>query len=138
MSSGEDQEFANEQEVVQHFQKLQSEYNSIANTISELELEKRDHDTVLQALKDLDPERKSYRLVGQVLVERTVRETIPAVEENAKNLADTIQKFVDQLNEKGAELNTFKTRFKIRFRGESDTPTQAVKERASQGVLHSE
>jgi chaperonin cofactor prefoldin len=42
--------------------------------------------TVLAALKDLDPERKSYRLVGQVLVERTVRETIPAVEENSTNV----------------------------------------------------
>ncbi len=42
--------------------------------------------TVLAALKDLDPERKSYRLVGQVLVERTVRETIPAVEENSSNV----------------------------------------------------
>jgi hypothetical protein len=39
-----DAEYTNEQQVVEHFQKLQSEYNSIANTISELELEKRDHE----------------------------------------------------------------------------------------------
>lgn len=45
-----EEQFVNEQQVVQHFQKLQSEYNSIANTISELELEKRDHEYVFNYL----------------------------------------------------------------------------------------
>ncbi|KAL0483514.1 hypothetical protein AKO1_014548 [Acrasis kona] len=132
-----EREFTNEQQVVEHFQKLQSEYQSIANTISELELEKKDHDNVLQALKDLNDEnRKTFRLVGQVLVERTVKETIPAVQDNSDNLGITIKKFTEQLNDKTLELNAFKTRYKIKFRGESDNTK--VKERSSQGVLHSE
>lgn len=38
-----EQEFSNEQQIVEHFSKLQQEYNTIAGTVAKLELEIRDH-----------------------------------------------------------------------------------------------
>jgi len=37
---------------------------------------------VVKALEQLDPHRKCFRLVGEVLVERTVKEVLPAVKSN--------------------------------------------------------
>ena len=37
---------------------------------------------VIEALKDVDPERKCFRMIGGVLVERTVKEVLPALINN--------------------------------------------------------
>lgn len=37
---------------------------------------------VIENLKDIAPERKCYRLVGGVLVERTVKDVLPALRSN--------------------------------------------------------
>jgi prefoldin subunit 2 len=36
----------------------------------------------LKTLQDADPEKKCFRSVGGVLVERTVKDVIPAVKQN--------------------------------------------------------
>lgn len=37
---------------------------------------------VIEALKDVDPSRKCFRMIGGVLVERTVGDVLPALENN--------------------------------------------------------
>ena len=46
----------------------------------------QEHQAVIKALDQLDPNRKCFRLVGEVLVERTVQEVLPAVKNNAEQL----------------------------------------------------
>lgn len=41
---------------------------------------------VIDTLKDVDPSRKCFRLVGGVLVERTVKEVLPALEANKEQV----------------------------------------------------
>ena len=41
---------------------------------------------VIETLKDVDPTRKCFRLVGGVLVERTVKEVLPALESNKEQV----------------------------------------------------
>ena len=41
---------------------------------------------MIKALDQLDPSRKCFRLVGEVLVERTVEEVLPAVKGNAEQI----------------------------------------------------
>ena len=41
---------------------------------------------VIDTLKDLDPERKCFRLVGGVLVERTVKEVAPALRSSSEGV----------------------------------------------------
>ena len=38
-------------------------------------------------LKPLDPERRAFRLVGGILVERTVKEVLPSVTSNRENVS---------------------------------------------------
>jgi prefoldin subunit 2 len=55
----------------------------LANKLAEFEMELSEHELVVNQLRPLDKGRKAYRLVGGVLVERTVGEVIPALEDNA-------------------------------------------------------
>lgn len=41
-----------------------------------------------ETLTPLDPDRRAYRLVGGVLVERTVKEVLPSVATNRENVSD--------------------------------------------------
>lgn len=41
---------------------------------------------VIETLKDMEPGRKCFRLVGGVLVERTVQEVLPALRSNAEKV----------------------------------------------------
>lgn len=42
---------------------------------------------VEKTLEPLDPDRRAYRLVGGVLVERTVKEVLPSVTTNRENVS---------------------------------------------------
>lgn len=44
------------------------------------------HSLVIDTLKEVDPSRKCFRLVGGVLVERTVKEVLPALENNKEQV----------------------------------------------------
>lgn len=43
---------------------------------------------VIDTLREVDPSRKCFRLVGGVLVERTVKEVLPALETNKEQVID--------------------------------------------------
>ena len=79
-------QFKTEREVIDYFTTLSQEVNLARGKIGELGVSLREHVNVLQNVKDLDPSRRCFRSVGGVLVERTVKEVIPAVETNAANL----------------------------------------------------
>ncbi|CDJ53613.1 hypothetical protein, conserved [Eimeria brunetti] len=55
----------------QQLQQLEKERMALTNTIAELQQDSSDHQLVLDAFKGLEPSRRCYRLVGGVLVERT-------------------------------------------------------------------
>ena len=54
--------------------------------ISELEQEAKEHQLVLDAFESVEPSRKCFRMIGGVLVERTVQDIKPSLEENLLNV----------------------------------------------------
>ena len=71
----------NSQEAVVHrYRLLQNDVQMLTSKSTELELERQEHDLVLDALNNCgDDKRRCFRLVGGVLVERTVGEVKTAV-----------------------------------------------------------
>lgn len=67
---------------------MREQCQELAIKINELELDKTEHELVLKALEPLDPNRKCFRMVGSVVVERTVAEVRPAVEKNREQVRD--------------------------------------------------
>jgi len=73
-----------EKAVLDEFSARRTRLNDTHNKITELSADIAEHDLVLKTLAGMsDPDkRKCHRLVGGVLVERTVAEVAPAVKKN--------------------------------------------------------
>jgi prefoldin subunit 2 len=50
--------------------------------MSQLTMERDEHKLVIDQLSTLESERKAFRLIGGILVEKTVGEALPAVQQN--------------------------------------------------------
>tara|TARA_B100001540_G_scaffold51077_2_gene46098 strand:+ start:1172 stop:1759 length:588 start_codon:yes stop_codon:yes gene_type:complete len=111
-------EFHNEQDVLRHYEQLSSDCDAARSKIQELQNQAKEHELVVDAIKDLDPERKCFRQVGGVLVERKVKEVLPAVRGNKEQLDGVVGKIEEQLNVKEMELAELKRKYQIRERGE--------------------
>lgn len=70
-------------EIVGEFEMRRSEIASIFEKMQELDSDRLEHELVLKTLNKLEPERRCFRLVNNVLVERTVAEVLPAVTANS-------------------------------------------------------
>ncbi|KAM6112659.1 death effector domain-containing protein-like isoform 2-T2 [Phoenicopterus ruber ruber] len=116
-------------EVVARFNRLRQEQRGLASKAAELELELNEHSLVIETLREVDPTRKCYRMVGGILVERTVKEVLPALENNKEQISKIIETLNQQLQAKGRELNEFREKHNIRLVGEDD-PKQPPKEGA--------
>merc|ERR1711998_209466 len=92
---------------------MRDECQELAVKINTLELDKTEHELVIAALKPLDPDRKCFRMIGNVVVERTVKEVMPAVEKNCDQIKGTIDMFAKHMSAKQQEANEFAATHKI-------------------------
>lgn len=134
---GTDREPTNEQAVANAYGVMRSEINKLYSKITELEMEVSEHSLVINAIQPLDPSRKCYRMIGGVLVERTIKEVLPAVQRNMEGLKEVISQLNEALEKKKQKLLEFETKYKIRIK-KADNESQdedARKEGSAQGVL---
>lgn len=89
--------------------------------------------TVIDTLKNVDENRKCFRLIGGVLCEQTVKETLPNLIHNKDQLEKLIESGKEQLTKKGIEINKFKEEHNIRVREETSSEPASVKNEATSG-----
>ncbi|CAH1263035.1 PFDN2 [Branchiostoma lanceolatum] len=111
----------NQEQVVAGFNQLREQQRAVASKCSELEMELNEHRLVVDTLKDVDGDRKCFRMVGGVLVERTVKEVLPALEHNMEQLSKLIESLNAQVVAKGEELTKYREKYNIKIKGEDDT-----------------
>ncbi|KAM9833828.1 prefoldin subunit 2 [Syngnathus typhle] len=119
------------EQVVATFQRMRQEQRNMASKAAELEMESNEHSLVIDTLKDVDPSRKCFRLVGGVLVERTVKEVLPALQTNKEQLSKIIESLNTMMVEKGRELTEYRERYNIRLVGEGENDAQGQSTTAS-------
>ena len=73
---------ANAEAVIAGLNVLRNEQRSLASKLAELQMDLNEHKLVIDTLVGVDPERRCFRLVGGVLVERKVGEVSPALQNN--------------------------------------------------------
>ena len=76
-----------QEEIIRRYQTMTAECTKLVEKITELEVDRNEHKLVETTLEPLDDTRKAYRLVGGVLVERTVGEVLPSVRTNRENVS---------------------------------------------------
>uniref|UniRef100_A0A5B6ZCH3 Putative prefoldin subunit 2 n=1 Tax=Davidia involucrata TaxID=16924 RepID=A0A5B6ZCH3_DAVIN len=136
-AEGDGKEPMNEQAVANLYGGMRAEINQIYSKITELEMEASEHSLVINAIQPLDPSRRCYRMIGGVLVERTIKEVLPAVQRNKEGLEEVIARLNEALEKKKKELVDFEAKYKIKIR-KSDSEVKdesGRKEGSAQGVL---
>ncbi|XP_042296027.1 prefoldin subunit 2 [Sceloporus undulatus] len=122
------------EQVVAGFNRLRQEQRGLASKAAELEMELNEHKLVIETLREVDPTRKCYRMVGGVLVERTVKEVLPALEGNKEQINKIIETLSQQLQTKGRELNEFREKHNIRLMGEDNQKAPAKENAEGSGA----
>lgn len=99
---------------------FQAKYNEYKQILEELQAkiielghDKDEHDIVLKTLKDTEPRRKCYRMIGGALVESDVQTSLPILKTKKENLEGTISKMKDTLIQTAQEFEKWKKDNKI-------------------------
>ncbi|KAJ1620555.1 Prefoldin [Pavlovales sp. CCMP2436] len=125
------------QAILARLQQLQDERKSIVAKITELDGEHTEHNLVISTLEGLPGDRRCFRMIGDVLVERNNAEVLAAVIGNRDNLKKIMEEMANVLKNKELELlDHVKTN---NIRRTSDLPAKAQQAQApapmSAGVL---
>ncbi|KAJ7087403.1 Prefoldin beta-like protein [Mycena crocata] len=106
-----------DQEISQNYSRMQNELQALAGKIGELDQEADEHSLVLTTLNEAlaeEPDRKCFRLIGGVLVERTVKDVVPALQTNRDGIKKVVGNLTDQYKSKEVEFDAFKRDYNIR------------------------
>ncbi|CAN4099532.1 unnamed protein product [Withania somnifera] len=127
----------NEQAIGSIYSSMRSEVTQIYSKITELEMEASEHSLVINAIQPLDPARRCYRMIGGALVERTIKEVLPAVERNKEGIEEVIARLNEALEIKKKEISDFEVKYKIRIRKPDAEVKEkgGLKEGTAQGIL---
>ncbi|KAJ1918766.1 Complex III assembly protein translocase and chaperone [Mycoemilia scoparia] len=93
--------------VAAEINKYKQELQNIAVKIGDLETEADEHGLVIDTMKPMSGDRKCFRLINGVLVERTVKEVLPALEVNKKGIKDVIEKLLEEYKKKETAFKEF-------------------------------
>ncbi|KAJ7129352.1 Prefoldin beta-like protein [Mycena epipterygia] len=106
-----------DQEISQNYSRMQNELQALAGKIGELDQEADEHTLVLTTLNEAlaeEPDRKCFRLIGGVLVERTVKDVVPALQTNRDGIKKVVGNLTEQYKTKEEEFDAFKRDYNIR------------------------
>ncbi|OCK93683.1 Prefoldin beta-like protein [Cenococcum geophilum 1.58] len=101
-------------------QELQIQYTNYKNTlqqiaqkIGDVEQETEEHKLVLETLEPLPQDRKCFRMINGVLVERTVKDVVPALKTNSEGLRKVLEDLLKQYKSKQEEMEKWKKKNNI-------------------------
>mmetsp|Transcript_20691 Transcript_20691/g.33702 ORF Transcript_20691/g.33702 Transcript_20691/m.33702 type:complete len:114 (-) Transcript_20691:1593-1934(-) len=100
MSSGA----GGEEELRAKLGKYAEEAQYVRQHLAQMEAQEREHIVALEVLKGLSKERKCYRLVGDVLVERSVDEALESVQGNMEMIVKTMETNVKRCSDIEQEI----------------------------------
>lgn len=75
-----------EKQIIEAYTQLQQELQAVQQKLFDIDNKFQEHTLVICALEPLSKDRKCFRLMGGVLVERTVGEVVPVLQTNVANL----------------------------------------------------
>ncbi|KAH0793482.1 prefoldin subunit 2 [Histomonas meleagridis] len=102
--------------ISEQFNKLREELKELQSKNIQFELDMQQHERVLESIAKLPDDRKCYRLVGEVLVQMTIGEARPALDQQRASLKELIQTFTAKIKAKEEELLAFQKEHNIQIR----------------------
>ncbi|VWU51690.1 prefoldin subunit 2, putative [Hepatocystis sp. ex Piliocolobus tephrosceles] len=89
------------------YEQIEKDRIQLVSKIEELYQDVVEHKLVLEALENVPADRRCYRMVGEILVERTVGEIKPALIDHKNKVEEIIEECKKKLDEKNSEISKF-------------------------------
>ena len=102
--------------ISEKFNQLRQELKELQSKEIQFELDLQQHERVLSSIADLPEDRKCYRLVGEVLVQMTIGQARPALEQQKSSLAELVSTFKQKVQAKEDEMLKFQKDNNIQIR----------------------
>ena len=93
----------------------------------------QEHLRVVKTLEPLPADRRAFRLIGGVLVEKTVGEVLPDVKQQQEQLNQLILRLTDTITEKEKDLKKMQKEFDLQKREMTGNQNQGG--RSMPGIL---
>ncbi|EXJ78051.1 prefoldin subunit 2 [Capronia epimyces CBS 606.96] len=113
MASGQDVAHKKQQELQLQYTNYKNTLQSLAQKVGEIEQEIEEHKLVTETLQPLPADRRCFRLINGVLVERTVKDVLPALKTNSDGLKQVLEELVKQYKTKQDEMDKWKRKNNI-------------------------
>lgn len=92
-------------QMIRRYQQTKNDYKQIVKTITNLEDIKKENLIVLNQIDKLEANRRCFRLIGGVLVERTIEEAIKGIKDNVENrLSPSLKTLKEKMELKEKQL----------------------------------
>mmetsp|Transcript_46737 Transcript_46737/g.111278 ORF Transcript_46737/g.111278 Transcript_46737/m.111278 type:complete len:211 (-) Transcript_46737:315-947(-) len=101
-------------ELISQLQGMRNQCTQLTERISMIETEIEDHASAANVLRDYAAARPCKRMVGGVLIDSTVGEVLPAVENEGAMLTKAVEDLIGKLRERRDTLEEFKRTHNIR------------------------
>ncbi|KAJ5477417.1 hypothetical protein N7539_007561 [Penicillium diatomitis] len=108
MSSQQQIDPKKQQELQLQYTNFKNTLQQLASKIGDIEQEAEEHKLVIETLNPLPSDRKCFRMVNGVLVERTVQDVLPALKTNSDGLKQVLDDMLKQYKNKQNELDNWK------------------------------
>ncbi|KAM0347070.1 hypothetical protein ACHAPU_005009 [Fusarium lateritium] len=113
MSSSAQVPAKKQQDLQVTYSNYKNTLQQIAQRIGDIEQEAEEHKLVLETLDPLSEDRKCFRLINGVLVERTVKDVKPALKTNQEGLRKVLDDLVKQYKTKQDDLEKWKKKHNV-------------------------
>eukprot|EP00607_Mallomonas_marina_P010620 CAMPEP_0182422320 /NCGR_PEP_ID=MMETSP1167-20130531/7979_1 /TAXON_ID=2988 /ORGANISM="Mallomonas Sp, Strain CCMP3275" /LENGTH=123 /DNA_ID=CAMNT_0024600287 /DNA_START=149 /DNA_END=520 /DNA_ORIENTATION=- len=110
----------NPESIISKYKEMVSRCSGTANKITELNISKEEHRLVEENLSKLNSDRKAFRLVGGILVERTVGEILPVVSQNYAGITQLVETLEGNLKKLNEETRAHKLKYGIMTQAERE------------------
>ncbi|KAL2059299.1 hypothetical protein ABVK25_000591 [Lepraria finkii] len=102
-----------QQELQQQYTNYKNNLQQLAQRIGEIEQDTEEHKLVLETLGPLPHDRKCFRMINGVLVERTVKDVTPALQTNSEGLKKVLEELVKQYKRQQEDMEKWKKKNNI-------------------------
>lgn len=109
----------------ERFNRLRQELKDLQGKLIQFESDLQQHEKVLAAIADLPDDRKTYRLIGEVLVQMPAKESRAALEDHKNSLKELVVTFQEKVKAKEEELIKFQKDNNIQIRPLSEVQSAA-------------
>ncbi|KAK9897399.1 Prefoldin beta-like protein [Cystobasidium minutum MCA 4210] len=102
--------------LTQEYNRRRTELSEIINKVSELERDADEHTLVLETLRQVneeDPDRKCFRMIGGILVQKTVKDILPQLQTNYQGVQSVIEQLSVTYKKREQEFEEFQKKNNI-------------------------